>query len=130
MKTNDFRFPGKERIKSKKLISRIFNDGIFHSSDFISVKFILEDCKDCFHQAAFIVSKRNVKLAVNRNRIKRLMKEAYRLNKHLLYEKQIENTCLKMVFIYRLKEVSNYHTIKGHILKLLGKLNNELSKNR
>jgi hypothetical protein len=58
------------------------------------------------------------------------MKEAYRLNKHLLYEKQIENTCLKMVFIYRLKEVSNYHTIKGHILKLLGKLNNELSKNR
>jgi ribonuclease P protein component len=33
-------------------------------------------------QVAFAVPKRNLKLAVDRNRMKRLMREAYRLNKH------------------------------------------------
>ncbi len=37
-------------------------------------------------QVAFAVPKRYVKLAVNRNRVRRHMREAYRLNKHLWYE--------------------------------------------
>lgn len=38
-------------------------------------------------QVAFAVPKRNVKLAVDRNRMKRLMRESYRLNKQPLLER-------------------------------------------
>lgn len=38
-------------------------------------------------QVAFAVPKRNLRLAVQRNRMKRLMREAYRLDKHRWYAK-------------------------------------------
>lgn len=40
-------------------------------------------------QVAFAIPKRHVKLAVDRNRVRRLMREAYRLNKHRWYERLI-----------------------------------------
>ena len=46
-------------------------------------------------QVAFAVPKRNVRLAVHRNRVKRHMREAFRLNKHRWYERlqQAGNQC-------------------------------------
>lgn len=38
-------------------------------------------------QVAFAVPKRHVKLATDRNRVRRHMREAYRLNKHRWYER-------------------------------------------
>jgi ribonuclease P protein component len=38
-------------------------------------------------QVAFAVPKRHVRLAVDRNRVRRHMREAYRLNKHRWYER-------------------------------------------
>ena len=128
MKTDDFRFSGNERIKSKKLISRIFTDGIFHFSDLISVKFIVEkDSEQLFHQAAFSVPKKKFKLAVHRNRIKRLMKEAYRLNKHILYEDPTGRTYLKMIFIFRSNYIPDYRSVNSNIIELLEKLKSQLS---
>ena len=71
----------KDRLKSKKLIEELFTDG--KSISVYPMRLIhleKEHCGNHFVQSAFSVSKRKFKLAVHRNRIKRLMREAYRTN--------------------------------------------------
>lgn len=51
-------------------------------------------------QIAISVSKRRFKRAVRRNRIKRLVREAYRINKHILFPSIPENRGIHILFIY------------------------------
>jgi ribonuclease P protein component len=63
-------------------------------------------------QAGFAVS-RNVKSAVRRNRVRRLMREAYRLNKGRVMEFALEQKrCFKIVFLYKEREVENIAELK------------------
>jgi len=80
-------FSKKERVKSKKEISRIFKDGIFFYSEHINVKIIeSNDTNQALHKIGISVPKRLFKLAVHRNKIKRIIREAYRLNKNIIYK--------------------------------------------
>ena len=80
-------------------------------------------------QAGFSVSKRHFKKAVDRNRIKRLMREAYRLQKNEL-ELIIKSRPVNLVFfiIYTGKDLPDYplvfEKVKGILLKLQ-KISNE-----
>jgi ribonuclease P protein component len=71
-------------------------------------------------QAMFVVPKRNFKKAHDRNKIRRRMREAYRLNKNSIYE-ELKPLGKKMViaFIYTGKEEKEYLTIETSIKKLL-----------
>ena len=73
-------------------------------------------------QVAFSVSKKDFKLAVTRNLIKRRAREAYRKNKHLLYEFLIESN-KKIVFtmIFREKAVADYNVIETSIKEMINK---------
>jgi len=67
-------------------------------------------------QVGFSVPKRNIKLAVNRNRIKRLLREVYRKQKHLF---SIEiNEKYVFMFIYMAKQEINYADLELTIQKL------------
>ncbi len=69
------------------------------------------------------VGTKNFKKAVNRNRIKRLMRESYRLQKEILYNKMKEkNQQLAVFFIYTGKELPEYKTVHEKIGVILQRL--------
>ncbi|MDO6434293.1 ribonuclease P protein component [Flavitalea sp. BT771] len=78
-------------------------------------------------QAGFGASKRNFKKAVDRNRIKRLTREAYRLQKEplaLWVEERRLSLCL--FFIYTGKELPDHRLVSGRIAVALEKIAKEI----
>ncbi|NCB09115.1 MAG: ribonuclease P protein component, partial [Bacteroidia bacterium] len=73
-------------------------------------------------QAAFAVSKKSFKRAVRRNYIKRLMREAYRLNKPALYQHLEGKHQLAIFFIYIGKDIPDYKLIETAMIKAIKKL--------
>lgn len=77
-----FSFNKKEKLKSKKLIEQLFANGQSVSAFPLRLIFMPTTFSDgVMAKAGVSVSKRQFKTAVDRNRIKRLMREVYRLNK-------------------------------------------------
>lgn len=75
-------YPKKEKLKSKKLIEQLFIEGKSISVFPLRLVYLqTEFLDDVTIKASVSVSKRYFKSAVDRNYIKRLMREAYRLNK-------------------------------------------------
>lgn len=74
-------------------------------------------------QVLFSVPKKKIKTSVQRNRLKRRMREAYRKNKHLIYElfKNSERS-LALAFIYSSNEESEYREIERKIILSLHRL--------
>ena len=80
-------------------------------------------------QAAFSVSAKNFKKAVDRNRIKRLLREAYRLQKHILSEQLVTNNQqLIIFFIYTGKEIPEHALIVDKMQLALKKLTEQIGK--
>ncbi|ABG57391.1 ribonuclease P protein component [Cytophaga hutchinsonii] len=80
-----FSFPKKEKLTSKTTIDRLFKEGESRFKYPFRILFLSADTyTEYFPQVLISVSKRNFKRAVDRNRIKRLIREAYRLQKNEL----------------------------------------------
>ena len=117
-----------EKLKSKKLITQLFAEG--KHVKFFPLRLIylpLNHGGEFPIKAGFSVPKRNVKLAVNRNRIKRLMREVYRKNKHLFFE-NIENEYVFM-FIYMAKEEIKINDLELCLKKVGTKLITKINEN-
>ena len=69
-------------------------------------------------QAGVSVSKRNFKKAVDRNRIKRLMRESIRKNKYLIYDSEDTKKHIFM-FIYQGKSEVSYQEIEERMIELI-----------
>jgi ribonuclease P protein component, eubacterial len=87
-------FRKEERISSKREIGFLFENG----TSFVSYPLRILFCKreiqgDARFSVLISVSKRKFKRAVDRNRIKRLIREAYRLNKSILWNTPPPNDC-------------------------------------
>ncbi len=112
-----FTFSKEERLCSKKVIDRLFAEGSSFIAYPLKVVFLPAKLNTAFPaQAGFSVSKKNFKRAVKRNRIKRLMREAYRLHKQQLYQLLAEQQ-LAMFFIYIGKEMPEYVPVENAIKK-------------
>lgn len=75
------------------------------------------------------VSAKTFKKAVDRNRIKRLTREAFRLQKVTLREKlQLNNKKLEVFFIYTGKELPDYDTVYQKLGQILEKLERSIEK--
>lgn len=75
-------YPKKEKLKSKILIDRLFAEGLSVSAYPLRLIFVAAEFEDdTLVKTGVSVSKRKFKNAVDRNHIKRLLRESYRLNK-------------------------------------------------
>jgi ribonuclease P protein component len=122
-------FSRQERLRGKTVFTRLFEKGrTFHVPPYRITWQVVPDAgteRECL-QAAFVVPKRNFKKAHDRNRIRRRMKEAYRLNKNdlrlLLRER---GKTLIFACLYTGKEECLYPEIENKIIVTLQRLAKE-----
>jgi len=114
-------FPKKEKLKSKKLIEQLFAEGKSISAYPLKLVYLRTPFDTDAHiQVGVTVSKRNFKSAVKRNRIKRLLREGYRLNKHLVFN-SLEGDYAFM-FLYLGKEMPINHQLEKNVVQVFKKL--------
>ena len=112
-----------ERLKSRKQIELLFQEGKKFSITPFRVHYVFHELKNPPLQFGVGVSSKNFKRAIDRNRIKRLVKEAYRLQKNALQQKVKEKKGqLHVFFIYNGKEIPGYSGIFDKMKKILDKL--------
>ncbi len=73
------------------------------------------------------VSKRRQRHAVDRNRLKRLMREAYRRHKHLLCDAVPEGQTLNLALLWVSNELASYTVVEQKMRNLLLRIREELS---
>ena len=119
-----FRFPKKQKIRGHEAIERLFANGKSISESPIRVIWNFEENNDNISlKAVIVVSKKRVKLAVDRNIIKRRIKEAYRIQKRQL-ELALEgnNQQLNLAIIYQEEDIKDYKLLEQKINLLLTRL--------
>ncbi|MEO6669194.1 MAG: ribonuclease P protein component [Ferruginibacter sp.] len=120
-----------DKLKSRKTIELLFSRGNSFSNFPFKVIWLPEN-NEAVLQAAVGVSSKSFKKATDRNRIKRLMREAYRLQKKILQDHLSEKQNKLSVFIlYVGKELPEYGIVFekiGIILKRLIKFSDENTK--
>ncbi len=126
-----FSFSKKEKLCSKKEIAGLFKNGNKFTVFPLQVIWKENNDDDTCNRARIMISipKKKIKKAVVRNRIKRRIKEAYRLNKNLLNSflaKQDKNISLILIFIN--KEENNYKELEKKIIVILQRLVQEYKK--
>ncbi len=125
-----FTFTAIERLKSLKLIGQIFKEGKSFSNFPFRVIYIYPKENGSYLQATFSVSSKNFKKAVDRNRIKRLMREAYRLQKNTLKTKlEQSQTYLAVFIIYTGNELPVFEKIFEKMEHLLQRLEKTMPGN-
>jgi len=114
----DTTYPKKEKLKSRKLIDQLFAQGKSVSNYPIKLIYLNTELPiDVKIQAGVAVPKKNFKSAVKRNRIKRLLREAYRLNKHLVFNNS--EATFAFLFLYLGKQMPRYPEIEKAMKGLL-----------
>lgn len=131
-------FPKSEKLCSNKSIDRLFAKGKSFIAYPLRVVYYTDkdkepETKDNGNNAILIsVSKRKFKRAVKRNRVKRLIREAYRLNKHAIYS-ILENKGIQYIdiaFIYLKDELPTYPEIEKAIAKVINVLPEKLEEQK
>ncbi len=121
-----YSFPKSERLSGKKSIEELFAKGSSFYMHPIVLKYKLAEGTS--HRVLFAVSKRTLKKAVDRNLVKRRLREAYRLNKHQLSARN--NSFYNLAFIYTDQNILAYKEIENKLSKLLNRLENIKSQAR
>ncbi len=124
-----------ERMKSRKRIDALFNEGKKIQQFPVRLLYIagktekaatVEDAV----RAGFTASSRNFPRAVDRNRIKRILRESYRQEKAPLAEAALKTgTRLEMFFIYTGRELTDTASVRQVVGGIVRKLTRELNEN-
>ena len=119
-----FTFKKEERVTGEKRIENLFTNGSAFIAYPFRVVFLETEASTRFPLSVLVsIPKKRIRSAVKRNRMKRLVREAYRLNKHLFHDEEIpENYHLDVAFIYVKEELSEYETVEKAVRKTMNEL--------
>ncbi|MCL2435219.1 MAG: ribonuclease P protein component [Lentimicrobiaceae bacterium] len=112
-----------DRLKSSLEIEALYHENQFVIAYPLKCYYSFSDATEnsCDIRAAFTVPKKMFKRAVDRNTLKRRMREAYRLNYKKIFEEFItqNDKQLKLFFIYVGKEMLDYGDIESGMRRIL-----------
>ena len=117
-------FSKKEHLCGEKRITRLYTKGDAFIAYPLRVVFLIEPKSDDESSNVLVsVPKKRFKRAVKRNRLKRIMREAYRLNKQLMIEKLVEKQLqIHIAFNYVSDDVLEFAAIEKKMKLALQKL--------
>lgn len=132
-----FSLPQAERINSKKQIDRLFRGGGSKAMTVAPLRVVYmtgergENDREPQAQMMVSVPKRYFKRAVKRNRIKRMVREAYRLNKHILDNALANNPerNVAMCFIWTADRLLDTARVEERMVGLLTRMAEKIAEN-
>jgi ribonuclease P protein component len=123
MKQGPFNYPRKQKLKSRKLLGKLFQSG--KSLNAFPIKLIYQTNSPFVGEtlmAGVGASSRNFKKAVDRNRIKRLLRESFRLEQAILQTGLPQDRQWQLFFIYTGKDLPDAGLIQNKMQFLMQKL--------
>ena len=114
----DCKLPKSEKLHSFGAIRRLFTEG--RGGFVYPLRYVVyaEGAEEMSAEILFSTPKKFLKRANRRNKVRRRMREAYRLNKALLLSSH-EPRAMQVALIYSSKEVVDYKTIENATKKIL-----------
>lgn len=125
--TENFKFPKAEKLCNRKRIDSLFESGSsFYIHPVKVYHAVLASNEEDRAPVQLLISipKRNIKKAIDRNRLKRLIRESYRLQKQQLAAQcTIQNLIIDTAFVYTSRKPLKFREIHEIIFLILQRLN-------
>ncbi|RBN49924.1 ribonuclease P protein component [Flavobacterium psychrolimnae] len=123
----NFTYPKNEKLKSKITIGLLFTEGKSVSKYPLRLVYKASSLSEGEKiKMGVSVSKKNFKKAVDRNYFKRVLRETYRLNKHLLIDNLDQP--YSFMFFYQTKDRLTYEEINTKTIQLFEKFLLQIKK--
>ena len=124
-----FTFNKKDRLKSQKLIEKLFLEGKSVTSFPLKLIYLKTEASGGhIIKAGVSVSKRNFKKAVDRNRLKRLLRECYRLNRDTYFNNI--STSYALMILYIGKDATDFDSVNSNLKVLLSTFVEKILKDK
>ena len=123
-----FEFPKKQKLCNETAIKEMFSNGnsfVIHTIRLVWKEELNAD--DVAIKSIIVVPKKHLKLAADRNIVRRRIKEAYRLNKSAI-ENFLKNKGkqLNIAIVYQNDKILSYKVLEEKIKLILGRLREEI----
>lgn len=130
--SENYTFPKGERLCSTRAMDALFSKGESFIAYPLRVVYLLHDevVEDNQHASVLVsVSKKKFKRAVKRNRVKRIIREVYRLNKYGFTDLlSRHNKRMDIAFIYLKDELPEFSEIEKSFRKSIALLTDKMEQ--